>query len=81
MCLKSEKQTSPVRSSDIMEQHTNKFIGGLNTLVERKTMNKNNLCVFDEIVINEPVRRIKRVERVEILVVKVLVPMLHKGTD
>ena len=81
LCIKSGKDTSPARSSDIMEQHTNKFINELNPLFERKIINKNNLCVFDETVINEPAARYSAWERVDNLVVKTSIFIRHMGKD
>ena len=61
LCIKNGKDTSLARSSDIMDQHTEKFIKELNTLFERKVINKNTLCVFDETIIGDPARKILRV--------------------
>lgn len=50
---KPGKATSPKRSSDVMEQETDKFISDVDPLFEKNTINKSNLFVFDETVIGD----------------------------
>ena len=55
LCFRTEKVTSPARSSDTMDQETEKFITEVEPLVDRNSINKNNLFVFDETYIGDPV--------------------------
>jgi len=54
LCCRTGKTTSPARSSDIMDQKTEEFIADVEPLIESNSINKNNLFVFDETYIGDP---------------------------
>ncbi len=49
------KITSPTRNSDALLQNTEDFIESINMLMKQKTMNKQNIVVFDETVVGDSV--------------------------
>ena len=58
LCAKPAKETSPQRSSDVMDKLTKDFVDELDPLFQRNYINKNNLFVFDETVIRQSTRTV-----------------------
>ena len=57
LCVKAGKETSPSRSSDVMDVHTREFVDELDPLFRENRINRNNLFVFDETIIGETARK------------------------
>ncbi len=61
LCCRTGKVTSPARSSDVMDQETEKSIAEVEPLIDRSSINKKNLFAFDETLIGDPVGKQLRI--------------------
>ena len=58
ICVKYAKETSPKRSSDVMNISTQQFVDELDPLFHANLINRNNLFVFDETLIGQSAHKL-----------------------
>ena len=58
ICVKYAKETSPKRSSDVMNIRTQQFVDELDPLFHGNLINRNNLFVFDETLIGQSAHKL-----------------------